>query len=200
MLDSEKTEKILEFLNKYYTFDNRKRTFIRFPELRLGTGYSGNAQRRMDFFVISSNAGNNSICYEIKVSKSDFKNDVNKPLKQRGARLYANEFYYITPKGLLNVEDIPLWAGLIEVDLDKKDRLYGYRKETIISAPFFDKVTPSWSLICAMIRKIDKESITQKECNKLSEIITQKESLIKELQEDNSRYTNLLWKNKIDID
>ena len=200
MLDSEKTEKILEFLNKYYTFDNRKRTFIRFPELRLGTGYSGNAQRRMDFFVISSNAGNNSICYEIKVSKSDFKNDVNKPLKQRGARLYANEFYYITPKGLLNVEDIPLWAGLIEVDLDKKDRLYGYRKETIISAPFFDKVTPSWSLICAMIRKIDKESITQKECNKLSEIITQKESLIKELQEDNSRYINLLWKNKIDID
>ena len=31
----------------------------------------------MDFFVISSNAGNNSICYEIKVSKSDFKNDIN---------------------------------------------------------------------------------------------------------------------------
>ena len=101
MEDSEKTEKILYFLNKFYDIDSRKRSFIKFPELRLGTGYSGIAQRRMDFFVISSNAGNNSICYEIKVSRNDFKNDINKPLKQRGARLYSNEFYYITPKDLL---------------------------------------------------------------------------------------------------
>jgi len=200
MKDSEKTEKILEFLNKYYSCDNRERTFIKLPELRLGTGYNGNAQRRMDFFVISSNAGNNSICYEIKVSKSDFKNDINKPLKQRGARLYANEFYYITPKGLLNIEDIPLWAGLIEVDLEKNDSWYGYQRKTIIQAPFFDKVTPSWSLICAMVRKINKEAITQKECNKLSEIIKQKEDKIKELQSDNSKYINLLLKNKIYLD
>ena len=197
MKDSEKTERILEFLNKYYSYGNRERTFIKLPELRLGTGYNGNAQRRMDFFVISSNAGNNSICYEIKVSKSDFKNDINKPLKQRGARLYANEFYYITPKGLLNIEDIPLWAGLIEVDLEKNDSWYGYQRRTIIQAPFFDKVTPSWSLICAMIRKINKEIIIAKECNILNDKIKELENKNNELQKDNKEYIDKLFKHNL---
>lgn len=199
MKDSEKTEKILYFLNKFYDFDNRKRSFIKLPELRLGTGYTGNAQRRMDFFVISSNAGNNSKCYEIKVSRSDFKNDINKPLKQRGARLYTNEFYYITPKGLLKPEEIPLWAGLIEVDLDSPNDWYAYNYREIVPAPFFDKVTPSWSLICAMVRKINKELITNSEIQRLKAEIFEKDKRIREQSQENWRYAALLMKHKIDV-
>lgn len=184
MKDSEKTERILDFLDKFYSYGNRKRGFIKIPELRLGTGYSGNSQRRMDYFVISSNAGNNSICYEIKVSKNDFKNDIKKPLKQRGARLYANEFYYITPKGLLSVEDIPLWAGLIEVDLDKAIDWYGYSYQIIVPAPFFDKQTPTWSLICSLLRKIDKETLKNIEVDKLNKVIEEKERRINSLKND----------------
>ena len=73
--DKDKTSAILQALHKYYSIWRRERKYIVFPELRLGSGYSGTAQRRIDFFVISSCVGNETTAFEIKVSKKDFKKD-----------------------------------------------------------------------------------------------------------------------------
>jgi hypothetical protein len=79
------------------------------------------------------------ICeYEIKISRSDFKADFKKD-KHRliqlrasgitkedhpskwGVRVYtleiktANHFYYVAPEGLIAVDEVPKWAGLIEI-------------------------------------------------------------------------------------
>ncbi len=77
--------------------------------------------------------------YEIKVSLSDFRADARKlresykwnPLLQTTERAYSktkhqqlaerqtngpSRFYFVTPPGLVPVELIPEWAGLIEVD------------------------------------------------------------------------------------
>ena len=158
MNDKEKTAFILRALKGYYTSWGRSRTNIIFPELRLGSGYCGVAQRRIDLFVISSNAGNETIAFEIKVSKQDFKKDLNNNLKQRGARLYANKFYYVTPKGLLKPEDIPLWAGLMEIDIEaNKSSKYPTFSEPV-PAPLHSKAMPSWGLICSMIRHVNKDN------------------------------------------
>lgn len=154
MKDSEKTQIILNTLKRYFSTWGRERSNIIFPELRLGSGYCGVAQRRIDLFVINSGAGNTTTSFEIKVSKGDFKHETD--LKQRGARLYSNYFYYVTPKGLLNPEDIPIWAGLWELDIDKYDSKKIHFDE-IVPAPLHSKAMPSWGLICSMVRHVNRE-------------------------------------------
>lgn len=158
MKDKEKTACILEALKQHFTTWGRGRTNIIFPELRLGSGYCGVAQRRMDFFVISSNAGNETIGFEIKASRQDFKKDVTDELKQRGARLYCNRFYYVAPKGMLKSEEIPIWAGLWELDLDNDVAVKDARFSETVPAPLFPKAVPSWGLICSMIRHVNKDT------------------------------------------
>lgn len=158
----EKTAIITFALHKYFNHWRRQRKYVVFPELRLGSGFSGTAQRRIDFFVISTCAGNETIAFEIKTSVKDFRHDIDNDLKQRGARLYANKFYYITPKGLLSSEDkkkIPVWAGLMEYDIEKNRRCpKNVYFEVPIPAPLHAKAMPSWGLICAITRKVKRIS------------------------------------------
>ena len=72
MKDKEKTEIMLKYLIDREISYGKGRTNVIFPELRLGSGYCGVSQRRIDLFIISSNAGNPTTAYEIKASRSDF--------------------------------------------------------------------------------------------------------------------------------
>jgi hypothetical protein len=65
--------------------------------------------------------------YEVKISRADFKADVKKidkhkvlseayngsPTRER----LPNFFYYAAPKGILNLEDIPEYAGWVEIGI-----------------------------------------------------------------------------------
>lgn len=182
MKDREKTALILEKLKQHFTSWGRGRTNILFPELRLGSGYCGVSQRRIDLFIISSNAGNETTAFEIKVSRSDFKKDVNDDMKQRGARLYANNFYYVAPKGLIKPEEVPLWAGLWELDLDDEERVKNAWFREVVPAPLFPKAVPSWGLICSMVRHINKETGSD-----YVQVTNLKNDLYKVKQENNFR-------------
>lgn len=148
MKDAEKTSIILEALKYKYT--SWGRCNILFPELRLGSGYSDISQRRIDMFMISAEKGNYTTAFEIKVSRQDFLKDIKNELKQRGARLYSSNFYYVAPKDMIKCEEIPVWAGLLEYDFETQ------KFNTKISAPLTCRNTPSWSLICSMIRRINE--------------------------------------------
>ena len=152
MNDKQKTETILEDLKRKCT--SWHRCNVLFPELRLGSGYSDIAQRRIDLFMISAEKGNYTTAFEIKVSRADFLKDIKNNLKQRGARLYSNNFYYVAPKGMLKPDEIPMWAGLIEYDFDKK------QFQKIIPAPLQNRNNPSWSLICSLVRRINESLYT----------------------------------------
>lgn len=80
--------------------------------------------------------------FEIKVSKSDFKDDFNKVGKHvllESAEdpqidiKRPNKFYYVTPRGLLNSYEIPIYAGLIEVISPKEEAIL------VKDAPFLHK-------------------------------------------------------------
>jgi hypothetical protein len=100
------------------------RGMLWFPQLRVGTGFGHDAERTMDLFGIQPLSPWDRICVEIKVSRGDFRRDIRQPMKQRRARLLANQFFYAAPKGLLTAEDLPTWAGLIEVDADSSKSLF----------------------------------------------------------------------------
>jgi hypothetical protein len=108
-------------------------------ELALSTG-----ARRCDFWTLApwQSKGYLATAYEIKVSRSDFRRD--NAIKQREARLFSDRFYYATPPGLLKPEEIPDWAGLLEIGAD--------RHRVIVPAPLRDKDAPSWELIVSLLR------------------------------------------------
>ena len=130
-----------------------------FRELRLSSGFAN--QSRVDFLAINvaPSTGNTVDAYEIKISRSDFKRDTYK--KQRGARLFSDRFWYIAPVGVIPHDDIPDWAGLLEVDWHchkfKGAQPYLRIKE-VISAPKRDKDGPSWGLVVSLIRNAIKEN------------------------------------------
>lgn len=133
MSDAEKTQEILDALIA------RSDRMIWASELAIGP-----KRGRIDFWTISPQQGSAyaATAYEIKVSKADFKRDTAE--KQRLARLYSDEFFYVAPKGLLSPSDIPDWAGLQEWD--------GRRFAHTIHAPRRDKDAPSWELLTSIIR------------------------------------------------
>lgn len=65
--------------------------------------------------------------YEIKISRSDFKNDAkkgrivygrstNKYEKYENKKSKSNRFFYVVPKDLIGVDEVPTFAGLIYYD------------------------------------------------------------------------------------
>ena len=163
MTDKEKTSVMLEVVQTY--FGNTERNTIIFPELRLGSGYGGISERRVDCFTISPNKGHITTAFEIKASRGDFLKDIRNGIKQRGARMYSNYFYYVAPIGMIKEEEIPVWAGLVEIDIEKAQECLkkswikrdthrvGEAMRFPIPAPYFEKTNPTWGLVCAIIRK-----------------------------------------------
>ncbi|MHA3913825.1 hypothetical protein [Halovulum sp. GXIMD14793] len=133
MSDADKTQEILDALIA------RSDKLIWATEPQLGTKL-----RRLDFWTLHPHEGKGhcSTAYEIKVSRADFKRD--SALKQREARLYADQFYYVTPPNLVSPDEIPDWAGLQEWN--------GQRFKTVLHAPKLSKSVPSWDFVSSIFR------------------------------------------------
>lgn len=72
-----------------------------------------------DYFCV--NREGYSFEIEVKISKSDFKSDFKKEkhklfVDKNYKSVLPNKFYYAIPKGLIKLEDLPSYAGLIVVD------------------------------------------------------------------------------------
>jgi hypothetical protein len=97
-------------------------------ELRVGTGgrRNGNAQR-LDAFALNSlpHTGMKRVCYEVKASRSDFLAELKHPLKRRIGMRYSNEFYFVTPAGLVDIAEIPAECGLVEAGVATPDEWKG---------------------------------------------------------------------------
>ena len=91
--------------------------------------------------LLSVTQSNNLWEFEIKCSRHDYKNDFKKTEKHKQFTLLnnidtiPNRFYYVAPEGLITVDDVPEYAGLIIV---KKNGLNKYLKE-LKNAPILHK-------------------------------------------------------------
>lgn len=139
-------------------------------ELRIGTGHRHHEMQRLDAFALNClpHLGMKRVCYEIKLSRADFLGEVRRPLKRRIGMRFSNEFYFVTPAGMLAHEEIPSDCGLIEIGqaaTDESKRLvrrnewfFYLHPETgvfcvvTVPAPWRDTPGPTWQFVAAMLR------------------------------------------------
>lgn len=144
-------------------------------ELKVGTGRHPGSLQRLDAFALNTlpHTGMKRICYEVKISRADFLLELKQPLKRRAGMRYSNEFYFLTPPGLVNLAEIPAECGLIEAGFttapewkslmkghagffhfDPDTKAYCLLR---IPAPWRDTPGPTWQFAAAMLRNQKRE-------------------------------------------
>ena len=86
-----------------------------------GTTYWAQNQRTIDVMLVrswSGKPGHRRIAFEVKVSRSDYRNETD--LKRAPAEASAHQCYYLTPAGLIKAEELPFGWGLMEVYADQR--------------------------------------------------------------------------------
>lgn len=139
-------------------------------ELRVGTGYRRGAAQRLDGFALNClpHTAMKRVCYEVKTSRADFLCEMKQPLKRRIGLRYSNEFYFVTPTGLLNIAEIPVECGLVEIgvltDEERESMLsvsgtfvhfdpaHRTRCRITISAPWRETPGPTWQFLAGMLQ------------------------------------------------
>lgn len=136
------------------------------PELANSTG--SRADRRIDLFALAAwpSGGFETIAFEIKVSRGDFFRDIRDPLKQRHARLYCSQFYFVTPADLVQPAEIPDWAGLRELHKGApvsgpalewmKAPYFPDNFKTVVMAPDLPRIHPTWPFVASLLRTSQK--------------------------------------------
>ena len=139
-------------------------------ELRVGTGHRHHEMQRLDAFALNClpHLGMKRICYEVKASRADFLGEIRRPLKRRIGMRFSNEFYFVTPPGMLSLDEVPADCGLIEVGVatsDDAQRLIRMHDgffyidpatrsfcTMVTPAPWRDTPGPTWQFVAAMLR------------------------------------------------
>jgi hypothetical protein len=157
-----KAEDVLGAMRKRHDPPGREWAF--FDELRAGTGYTPiwkhdpkyhdifNPEQRYDAWAINLFPSKKylRVAYEIKVDRSDFLHEIQNPKKRKQALEVSNQYYFATPKGLVDESEIPEECGLIEVSEKGNSRVK-------IKAPFRETDGLSWQFLCSIARRISKE-------------------------------------------
>lgn len=146
-----------------------------FRELKLGTGRRNGSLQRLDAFALNTlpHMAMKRVCYEVKLSRSDFLVELRHPLKRRVGMRYSNEFYFVTPSAMVTPAEIPPECGLVEVGrarLEEWRALMGrhagffyYEPDTgyycllTVPAAWRDTPGPTWQLTAAMLRNQRRE-------------------------------------------
>jgi hypothetical protein len=139
-----------------------------FRELRLGTGRRNGGGQRVDAYALNClpHLAMKRICYEVKISRADFLLEIRQPLKRRIGMRYSNEFYFLTPAGLVQPAEVPVDCGLMEVggrNVLAGASVFGHDLETglhcavRIPAPWRETPGPTWELLAAMVRNQRRE-------------------------------------------
>lgn len=151
-------------------FHAKASEWLFFRELRIGAGQRTGAAQRLDAFALNTlpHLAMKRVCYEAKISRADFLSEFKQPLKRRAGMRYSNEFYFVTPGGMLDPSEVPVECGLIEAGhaqpeeyqcllkrqaggfaFDLEQRTYCI---VTIPAPWRDTPGPTWDLTAAMLR------------------------------------------------
>src|SRR5690349_8719132 len=118
-------------------------------ELRVGTGYHRNSAQRLDAFALNCYAHTSMkrVCYEIKTSRADFLCEMTHPVKRRIGLRYSNEFYFVTRSGLLDISEIPVECGLIEIKVGRS----GTQNSAQLGPEVFPHFAPEHHAYCQIV-------------------------------------------------
>lgn len=106
--------------------------------------YDHEVDSRVDFWTLEPTRSQQfrATSYEIKISRDDFRRDSEK--KQDAALRWSDRFWYVTPLDILQITEIPVWAGLLVWD----GKNFAVKRR----APMRAKAAPSWEVIVSVLR------------------------------------------------
>ncbi len=148
----------------------RHRGEVFVEELRGGSGTGSDNERRMDAWAMHHypSKGNRRTAYEVKISRGDFLRDIKQLLKHRPALTFSNEFYFVAPEGMIKPEELPLFAGLLEVVKSgwvQDPKPFGYVAHHLrskVPAPWRDTTPPNWRFVVSLVRSVQKQERKRK--------------------------------------
>lgn len=148
MVKSDPTRKIIELLR----IRHEREHWACFVEISTRTGFTG-PNRRLDFFAFNvwPSKKYHRIVYEIKVTRSDFNQELANPEKRVTAEELSNECFFVTPVGMVLVDEIPEGWGLLELTGGKG----GLRKKK--NAKWREIGEPPMWFAAAMARRVADE-------------------------------------------
>ena len=139
-------------------------------ELKVGTGRRNGSIQRLDAFALNClpHQAMKRVCYEVKLSRADYLCELRHPLKRRIGMRYSNEFYFVTPAGLLEISEVPVDCGLMEIGYATPDEWLALQKRQsgyfhydpasleycmmTLPALWRDTPGPTWQFAAAMLR------------------------------------------------
>lgn len=128
--------------------------WIAVRELRMGTGWKDwradiNVEQRIDLWCMHCWPSKDylKVAYEVKVSRQDFKREIDNPEKRESYKLVADEFYFAMPAGLVSLEEVPEDAGLVEVHSDGL-------VQVVRKAPYEKAISPEWGFVASLARSL----------------------------------------------
>lgn len=115
------TKKILDFMIEYYK--NKNNGWMLRPEFRTAVGFEG-GETYIDLLAVNPYYNKRTIvCFEIKISMSDFKRDIeNFGEKHAPVLEFTNEFYYLLSEKIIKKDTvgmIPAECGLCTIKNNK---------------------------------------------------------------------------------
>lgn len=121
-----------------------------FEEVKNQTGYSKRSERYADALALSlwPSRGIGMTGFEIKVSRADWKKELDDPAKAAEFSKYCTGWYVVAPEGIVERLELPATWGLVEVPEKGRKRLV-----TRVEAP---RLTPQpWdqSFVAALLRR-----------------------------------------------
>jgi hypothetical protein len=122
------------------------RAYAFFEQVANGTGWAG--RRYGDAMALSlwPSRGLDLYGFEVKVSRSDWKREVDDPAKADDIARYCDFWFIATPAGLIDVTELPPTWGLIEVDASKKAGIV--QQATRLDAKVLDR-----AFVAALLRR-----------------------------------------------
>ena len=104
---------------------------------------------------------NHSVLVECKVTRGDFLADRAKPFRQKGEQGVGSERFYMTPPSLVEVEELPLGWGLLELRRGRIEMVKASLKNLRTAVGFKYEM----NLLLASLRRvevrIEPQSITE---------------------------------------
>ncbi len=92
-----------------------------------------------------------SVLVECKVTRSDFLADREKPFRLRPEKGVGSERFYLTPSGLVKVEELPSGWGLLQIRRDRIEMIHPSAKNLRTATGFRYEM----NLLLASLRRVE---------------------------------------------
>jgi hypothetical protein len=96
---------------KVYTVANGNAPTILLEQVANATGFSAGRWIDAAVFEMWPSKGLTRRAFEVKISRNDFLRELKQPEKYQWCRQYFHEFWYVAPKDVIKVEELPEGAG-----------------------------------------------------------------------------------------